>query len=37
MKKYSEIKKKLNIEIDKHLNDGFAYLTHFWHHNKNGT
>jgi DNA (cytosine-5)-methyltransferase 1 len=36
MKKYSEIKKKLNIEIDKHLNDGFAYLTHYWHHNKNG-
>jgi len=36
MKKYSEIKKKLNIEIDKHLNDGFAYLTHYWHHNKKG-
>lgn len=36
MKKYSEIKKSLNIEIDKHLNDGFAYLTHYWHHNKNG-
>ena len=24
MKKYSEIKKKLNIEIDKHHNNGFV-------------
>jgi DNA (cytosine-5)-methyltransferase 1 len=27
---YSEIKKQLNINIDKHLNNGFASLTHYW-------
>lgn len=27
---YSEIKNLLNINIDKHLNNGFASLTHYW-------
>lgn len=36
MATYSEIKAKLNIEVDKHLNDGFANLTHFWQNHKNG-
>ncbi len=27
---YSSIKEHLNIKVDKHLNDGFAHLTHFW-------
>lgn len=30
MKSYSSIKHSLNINIDKHMNDGFASLTHFW-------
>lgn len=36
MAAYSEIKKKLDIKIDKHLNDGFAHLTHYWQNHKNG-
>jgi DNA (cytosine-5)-methyltransferase 1 len=36
MATYSDIKKKLNINIDKHLNDGFASLTHYWQNHKNG-
>ncbi|WP_027378336.1 DNA (cytosine-5-)-methyltransferase [Chryseobacterium daeguense] len=36
MLKYSEIKEELNINIDKHLNDGFAALTHYWQNHKNG-
>lgn len=27
---YTEIKEKLNIKIEKHINDGFAGLTHYW-------
>lgn len=33
---YSSIKKKLNITVDKHLNDGFAHLTHYWQNHANG-
>lgn len=36
MATYSDIKTKLNINIDKHINDGFASLTHFWQNPKNG-
>ncbi|GAC1427705.1 MAG: DNA (cytosine-5-)-methyltransferase [Flavisolibacter sp.] len=36
MATYSSIKTKLNINIDKHLNDGFAHLTHYWQNHKNG-
>lgn len=36
MATYTDIKKSLNINIDKHLNDGFAYLTHYWQNHKNG-
>jgi DNA (cytosine-5)-methyltransferase 1 len=36
MATYSGIKKKLKIDIDKHLTDGFAYLTHYWHNHENG-
>src|SRR5690606_38720696 len=36
MKTYSDIKEILNINIDKHLNDGFANLTHYWQNHKNG-
>lgn len=36
MTTYSDIKKNLNIKIDKHLNDGFAHLTHFWQSHENG-
>lgn len=36
MASYSSIKEKLNINVDKHLNDGFAYLTHYWQNHKNG-
>lgn len=36
MATYSSIKKKLNINIDKHLNDGFAHLTHYWQNHRNG-
>ncbi len=36
MATYNDIKEQLNIKIDKHLNDGFAHLTHFWQNHKNG-
>lgn len=36
MATYSNVKKKLNIDIDKHLNDGFASVTHYWQNHKNG-
>jgi DNA (cytosine-5)-methyltransferase 1 len=36
MATYSSIKEKLNINVDKHLNDGFAHLTHYWQNQKNG-
>ncbi len=37
MMTYSEIKKDLNINIDKQIeNDGIAYLTHYWQNHKNG-
>lgn len=36
MAKYSVVKENLNIIIDKHLNDGFASLTHYWQNHKNG-
>ncbi len=36
MNTYSDIKEFLNINIDKHLNDGFANLTHYWQNHKNG-
>lgn len=35
-KTYNGIKEQLNIRIDKHLNDGFAYLTHYWQNYENG-
>lgn len=35
MATYNNIKDKLNIKIDKHLNDGFAYLTHYWQNHQN--
>lgn len=31
---YNELKEKLDIKIDKHLNDGYAYLTHYWQNHK---
>ncbi len=36
MTTYNEVKRELNINVDKHLNDGFAYLTHYWQNHKNG-
>ena len=36
MTTYNDIKEYLNIKIDKHLNDGFAHLTHYWQNHKNG-
>ncbi|PKF72978.1 DNA (cytosine-5-)-methyltransferase [Chryseobacterium sp. PMSZPI] len=36
MTTYSEIKERLNIKIDRHLNDGFAALTHYWQNHTNG-
>jgi DNA (cytosine-5)-methyltransferase 1 len=36
MTTYNDIKKHLNIKIDKHLNDGFASLTHYWQNHRNG-
>lgn len=30
MANYSEVKKKYRIDVDKHLNDGYASLTHYW-------
>lgn len=36
MATYSSVKNRLKINIDKHLNDGFASLTHYWQNHKNG-
>ncbi len=36
MKKYSELKDKINIDVVKEKTEGLSYLTHFLHHNKNG-
>lgn len=36
MATYNDIKERLNINVDKHLNDGFAHLTHYWQNYKNG-
>lgn len=36
MATYNKIKRDLNINVDKHLNDGFAQLTHFWQNYENG-
>jgi DNA (cytosine-5)-methyltransferase 1 len=36
MATYNGIKEKLKINVDKHLNDGFANLTHFWQNHTNG-
>lgn len=36
MPTYSERKRELNINIDKHLNDGFAAVTHYWQNHVNG-
>ncbi len=36
MTTYSEVKENLNINVDNHLNDGYAFLTHFWQNHKNG-
>ena len=36
MATYSKIKDQLQINIDKHLNDGFAHVTHYWQNHKNG-
>lgn len=36
MATYSSIKRKLNIKVEKHLNNGFAHLTHYWQNHKNG-
>jgi len=30
MATYNEVKEQLSINVDKHLNDGFANLTHYW-------
>lgn len=34
-KTYTDIKEQLNINVDKHLNDGYAHLTHYWQNHKN--
>ena len=36
MATYREVKEQLDINVDRHLNDGFAHLTHFWQNHKNG-
>ncbi len=36
MATYNDVKAKLNINIDKHLNDGFANLTHYWQNHQAG-
>ncbi|MFI5163909.1 MAG: DNA (cytosine-5-)-methyltransferase [Bacteroidia bacterium] len=36
LKKYSEIRKKLKIEIDSKTDDRLAHLTHYFQNNKNG-
>lgn len=35
-KKYSDIKKKLHIEVDKKTDNGLANLTHYFQNNENG-
>jgi DNA (cytosine-5)-methyltransferase 1 len=35
MPAYSERKKELHISIDKHINNGFAAVTHFWQNHAN--
>jgi DNA (cytosine-5)-methyltransferase 1 len=35
METYSSLKETLRINVDKHLNDGYASLTHFWQSNGN--
>lgn len=36
MATYNDVKAQLNINIDKHLNDGFANLTHYWQNHQAG-
>lgn len=36
MKKYSEVKRVLNIEVDKTEDDGLAHLTHYFQNHENG-
>ncbi|MBI3142197.1 MAG: DNA (cytosine-5-)-methyltransferase [Bacteroidetes bacterium] len=36
MTTYNQLKKRYNIHIDKHLNDGFAHLTHYLQNNNCG-
>lgn len=36
MASYKKTKERLKIIIDKHLNDGFAHLTHYWQNHENG-
>jgi len=36
MKKYSELKKKIKVDILKEKGEGLAYLTHYLHHSDNG-
>jgi DNA (cytosine-5)-methyltransferase 1 len=36
LKKYSEIRKKLNIEIDSKIPEGLAHLTHYFQNHVNG-
>ncbi len=36
MKKYSDLKEKVNFDVLKETEEGLAYLTHYIHHNKNG-
>jgi len=33
---YNDIKETLGINVGKHLNDGFAHLTHYWQNHENG-
>jgi len=35
-KKYSEIKAKLQIEVNKATDNGLAHLTHYFQNHKNG-
>lgn len=35
-KKYSDIRKKLQIEVDNKTDNGFAHLTHYFQNHKNG-
>ena len=36
MVKYSTVKKKLKIEVDKEADNGLAHLTHYFQNNVNG-